>query len=690
MLKRTLHIITLCLVALLAAGCASVSTIDPPPVPANNPTPFPGFSFATLDLANGVVPLPNDLLRNAETGRVSFPGTGEPFDAINSLDGFSTSGPIIIPFTGLIVEESVNNDSIRLFDTTSGEQRALSFSVSDNGTNSTVIAFPVRALEPSRTHIVVITQGVISALSGTPILSDNPTNFTKETSPLVDGNGNSTSRLLTNEQAQALEPVRQGYQPIWAGAEQLVGTNRANIPLAFAFTTQTLYQDLPLARTAVLQANAGLVNRNPVIPTFPVAQGHGPGGGPLPTVPEFYNQFVPPPFNEAPIESIGSIWLGSVDAPVFRETTEDFWSSPPVQTGTQEVRFFLFLPDDGDPPFPTAIFQHGITRSKSDSFVLANAYNSQGLALIAIDLELHGDLQLPVIDPETGEPEINPDTGQIVRLPSGEGFINLGNLRAARDNIRQSVVNEYALTQAIVSGQSALAGGGNPLLAPIPPFFTGTSLGGMVGTLFLATEENVSRAVLNVPGARIFPLLITSPAFGPPVLEGLAANGVVQGTTQFAQFSLIAQTVIDDADPVNYGRKAIDGSLLARQGSQLLQQIALADQVILPERQYDLSIQLGTGQSDPAFSQVDAKNPIELLAQVLSPFVGPGMFEIPNAGHGALLNPADGPTVQVVTQVLAYLGLGTIIDPGFPALLDSLGRVTDEGELEDYRRAIRF
>lgn len=726
MLKRALHYLTLSLVGFLVFGCASTDTPDTPPVPQNNPTPAGRYTFPMLDLTNGVIPLPNDLLRDPATGKLAFPGTGEPFDSANSLDGFSTSGALIIPFNGTIKPETVTNDTLPVFNTTNGQKALMRYSVSDSASGSVVTAVPVVALEPATSYVVVLTSGIRSGHSDTAILSDNLINILKSTNSLVDGSGNSTDSRIDAPTAARLEPVRTGYQPIWAAAEKLTSTHRANIPLAFAFTTQTLFNVLPAIRTEVTTANRGLSNFNPAFPGnpaaefFPVAMGHdvnaggfsttapfndeAPGNGQnldftgfnLPTVERFLAQNLRPGL---PSGGIGRVHLGTVQAPVYRtDAINGFWSNPPVQTGTQTVSFVLFLPNSvqfpdsvknnfGIPasapnaPVPVVIFQHGITGNKFQSVALANALNAQGIAVIAIDLELHGDLAKPT---PSNDPTV-----------SGANFINLQVLRNSRDNIRQSVVNLYTLTHAITSGQTDIDGAGAPELgAPVVnpafpnPAFISISLGSIVGDVFVATEPNISRAVLNVGGARISNLLLTSETFGPRVIEGLAASGIEAGTSRFAQFFLIAQTVVDDADPVNYADRATAGTLRGGTPAQILQQVNTTDAVVPPAAQYDLANQHANGNA--IFSQVDSIAAQALIAQVVSPFNGIGMYEIPNAGHGALLDPTAGPTAAILTQAFAFLQTGSITNTGIRArgIVETFSDSAED--LANYANAIKF
>jgi|GEM_PF-1509814 len=721
MLKRVLHLMTLSLVGLLFVGCSNLDTSDNHPVPDLNniPDPFPQLTFPLLDLENRIIPLPNDLLRDPVTGMLNFPGTGEPFDAANSLDGFSTSGPIIIPFRGTVVPESVNNDTLPVFNSNTGQKVPMKYTVSGNDTGSVVTASPILALDPSTRYIVVISSGVTSALSNSPVVSDSVINLLKGSVALVDGEGNSVSPTLPNESAAALEQVRLGYQPLWQAAEQLTGTPRADIPLTFAFTTQTLFQALPAARQDVVGANLPAINLNPAFlegnpdaEFAPVAAGHD-GGENLSFagVPTIEGLFADPDLGipaGVPNANIGRIHIGAITAPVYRaDRAEGFWANPPAETGTQTVPFVLFLPNDvaipdlfraipGSPvgplvtpndPVPVVIFQHGITGSKMQAVALADAVNAQGAALIAIDLELHGDLKA---DPGADD---------------GDGFINLPNLRNSRDNIRQSVVNLYALNQAIVSGQTNIdappAGtipgdpGVGPELVPgsvVNPVYISLSLGSIVGELFHATEPNLGASALNVGGARITNLLLNSESFRGPVVEGLAANGVVEGTAQFAQFFLIAQAIVDDADPVNYADHAISGTLRGGEGAKILQQVYVTDSVVPPVAQYDLAVQHANGVSSPAFSQVDAIMPLP-VPQASTPFAGSGFYEVPGAGHGALLSPVFGPTAQIAGQALTYIGAAlaggapTIIDTGLHARQIPVELLQDN---TDYSRVVKY
>ncbi len=71
-----------------------------------------------------------------------------------------------------------------------------------------------------------------------------------------------------------------------------------------------------------------------------------------------------------------------------------------------------------------------------------------------------------------------------------------------------------------------------------------------------------------------------------------------------------------------------------------------------------------------------------------SPYAGPGFFEVPNAGHGALLDPTAGPTVGIVTQAITFLGTGNIVSGALRA--QQAPFVPAVEDLEVYRKAVSF
>ncbi|MEN1728541.1 MAG: lipase, partial [Pseudomonadota bacterium] len=147
---------------------------------------------------------------------------------------------------------------------------------------------------------------------------------------------------------------------------------------------------------------------------------------------------------------------------------------------------------------------------------------------------------------------------------SGAWFINLPSLLTSRDNNRQAQadLSILALNIPLID----LDGDGLGDIDGSNINFTGLSLGSINGIPFLAVEPTVNNAVLSVPGGGIAQLLNGSITFGPVVRGGLAAAGIEAGTADFEQFLLIAQSVLDSADPINWGANAsLTNSILLHQ-----------------------------------------------------------------------------------------------------------------------------
>lgn len=99
------------------------------------------------------------------------------------------------------------------------------------------------------------------------------------------------------------------------------------------------------------------------------------------------------------------------------------------------------------------IYQHGVTTAKENAYAFAKNLTAVGLAVIAIDLPLHGERSLDSTRSANSDPL---------------AYINLTYLAVARDNLRQSILDVLGLRAALTLSQ---------------PLFTGTRLSGInVGT----------------------------------------------------------------------------------------------------------------------------------------------------------------------------------------------------------------
>ncbi|MCA2492194.1 lipase, partial [Vibrio alginolyticus] len=229
------------------------------------------------------------------------------------------------------------------------------------------------------------------------------------------------------------------------------------------------------------------------------------------------------------------------------------------------------------------IYQHGITSAKENAYAFAFNMVQAGVAVIAIDLPLHGTRSLD---------EQRSANANVL------AYLNLSNLAVARDNLRQSVLDVLGLRASlVVSAQGGLLAGGplqgfNPMTGSQVKML-GHSLGGIVGTSAVAAANNTlgsptadalytfSAASIQNSGGQIGNLLLGSSDFGPQikhnlayaastdyksyadaqcaqlddkacyeVFEGLATPEQLAALSAgFSQFIYAAQTTLDTVDP---------------------------------------------------------------------------------------------------------------------------------------------
>ena len=268
--------------------------------------------------------------------------------------------------------------------------------------------------------------------------------------------------------------------------------------------------------------------------------------------------------------------------PLDSERVITKYSPVPKVKSLETVEFLLFTPNGSDPK-DIVIYQHGITSAKENAYTFAYNLAQAGLAVLAIDLPIHGTRSLDDM------------------RSANEGvlaYLNLSNLPVARDNVRQSVLDVMGLraslvvsSQANLLSQSPLKG--FDLTTGSQVKLLGHSLGGIVGATAVASSNRTlgsttadalysfSAAAIENSGGQISNLLLGSTYFGPQVKHNVALSGnakyadfatqncsglsdkicyktfednasaeqLASVTAAFQQFAYAAQTVLDTIDP---------------------------------------------------------------------------------------------------------------------------------------------
>ncbi len=694
-------------VVVALAGCGSSGNapraVDAGPATNDDGTVTTATVTARFDPSNGVVPLPNNLLFSGTTDlTLNIPvadptsASAGPTLALNALDGWSTTSNWVANFsTNLDASTVTTGGSVRVFEVSltqpaggvTGIERELTPGVeyvavvNDGASADDVVIVPLQPLDQLTSYMAVLTRA-ISDSAGNSATPDTTYFIAQRTAPLIDANGNSTDPLLSTATAQALEPLRQLVNAQEAAAASQ-GIDPANIVVSWVATTQSVTPVLSAVRsltqpqfsqlaptgltTAAIGAPGiadiyiGVMN----LPYYLDAPSANDPTAPLTTNWEANPGGYVPPFNQFGLDPTS--------------TNVTLYNPIPVTKSTQTVPVVLTLPNAGsgqvqpDSGWPVVIFQHGITRNRTDALAIADSMALAGFAVVSIDQPLHGIAS--EVDPATGTvvgPANNPfyientpfgaianertfDVDYIDNLTgapgpdgnidsSGAHTINLASLLTSRDNLRQASA-DLAVVAATVPTMD-INGDGVPDFDGSRTQFVGQSLGSIVGTAFLGADglsedPRVNSATLSVPGGGIVGLLLGSPTFAPRILAGLSAAGIEQGTADFNSFVFAAQTVLDSADPVNWGE-------FASLTKPILVQEVIGSGSSLPDQVIPNAVPGFPLSGTEPLIAVMGLDPITSTTQDSMGVRGVTRFI--SGDHGSLLSPAADPAVTAEMQ----------------------------------------
>ncbi len=674
-------------------GSNSPRAVDTPPATNNDGSPVTAIITARFAPADSVVPFPTNLLLSGTTDLtlnipvVNANNYGDPKVAMNALDGFSTVSPWTTTFSAPPRPSSLAaGTSVRVFQVSlsgpGGGVTGITTELLPNvdyvvalapsdASQRTLAIVPTKPLKQLTSYMVVLTNGIVDN-AGNDTTPDQTYFLAKRTSPLcVDGV--SQEPLLPAATACALEPVRQLTNSQEAAAAS-AGIAKNKIVLSWVATTQSITNVLGFVQSRTAETAPAA---SQLVPTGLTLAAMNPA---LPPIADVYigtidlPYYLGAPTAQAPTAPLTEFWHAAPGAyiPPFAgqlhpaSTFVTFANPLPVAASTQKVPVLMTLPNAASGKtkpaagWPIVIYQHGITRDRSDMFAVAGTLASQGFAVIAIDAPLHGitDPASPLnianspfaaagarertfnVDYVDAAGAAGPDG---VPDPSGTHFINLSSLLTSRDNIRQAVADLLVLARTIPSMRYS-TGGTDFDGARIS--FVGQSLGGIIGTVFMGIQPDVNTALLNVPGGGIARFLEASPSFGPRIRAGLAASaGLQPGTPDYDAFFGAAQTVIDSADPINFALPA-NASLLA--SKRLLLQEVVGSEGVLPDQVIPNSVAGAPLSGTEPLIRILGLDTITQTTQSATGIRGAVRFT--HGDHGSLLSPAASPAATAEMQ----------------------------------------
>jgi hypothetical protein len=239
---------------------------------------------------------------------------------------------------------------------------------------------------------------------------------------------------------------------------------------------------------------------------------------------------------------------------------------------------------------------------------IANSFASAGMVTVAIDAAKHGDRAFCTSGPASATSGCNGGAACTTALPPGAqgdaqppgtcgaagfvkkrldgsfvtdpttqdgiplvsgNFLVTANFFRTRDTMRQDLIDESQLIRALafvpagappqnhtvfdhIFAHAAATFATGMLIDPGTIYFSGQSLGAIQGTMDVATNPRISKAGFNVGGGTLVDIFTNAPAFAPATNALLAQLGIQPGTAKFLQFLVVAKTVLDPADPINF------------------------------------------------------------------------------------------------------------------------------------------
>ncbi|WP_456382480.1 hypothetical protein [Hydrogenimonas sp.] len=572
--------ISFALAGILLGGCGGSGTSD------NYETSDAAGGYVLFSSDTGNIPYPNDILMDPTTGKVHFdtnPGDRDYAvkSALNTLDGFSTTAPITVGIEGNLDIDSLQDRVLMIdIDPNHGIQPP-SFVATSTGKKIAIV--PTLPLQEANRYLVVLLKGIADT-TGKALEPDYVTSLILDSTPLLDENGDPTVVLdddptVNLEKVRTLEAIRQHTQRliaasqipadrilnIWSFKTQSIGRvaraiaeNGANDSYLGLRDTKATSKDMAMAFYAaqgdsekVAELNATMLGNAEVY------------AGILANVPYYLG--IPTPDNPT--------------APLTDAFTFENGSNMPVEKGRLTIPVLASIPNEAsgckqpENGWPVVIFQHGITRNRLDVLAISEALARICHAVVGIDLPLHGisDPNNPLYDKEHERtfnldfltqdenetilakvPDGKPDT-------SGIHYMNLTHLLTVRDNIRQSTSDYIALQNAIMTYREDAWGN---RFDPDRISYVGHSLGTIAPFGFFAYQDAaglfLDSVLLSVPGGGITDIMLHSETFGETVVNGLKEAGLEPGTEAFDAFLNAMQTVLDDADPLNYAIEAAE------------------------------------------------------------------------------------------------------------------------------------
>lgn len=652
-------------VVVLAAGCGE-GTENADPTDPGEPVPFRIAETGLTPL--GDIPWPSDLYLD-DSGHIGeVPGIGRLASAsstiangLRQIDGFGRASGAVF-FVDSDVDPASLPDS---WDEANAASASVFFVDVDPASPAfgtrypalgkflpslacvSVIPVPGIVLPPGVRHAAVLTRRVRTT-AGLPLVAD-----------------------AELERIAGLDSPVTAPERLYGDAlERLVETHAvrraAEVAALAVFTTSRRASDLPRLRAVLHEqpAPALLLDPDEAAPYTAAVFG-------VATTPSLDDWLGTPDVDEDGLEwpggdnaggvahdQIGAVASGAFVSPSFLDRGARRFVRDPVsgdyRLAEAEAKIPVTLVIPRRPPpaggYPVVIHGHGLSNHRGSMLGIANELARAGFAMIGIDDVLHGTRLTSTRDrvniyPGTWDgPDGIPDT---TPFPVSF-FAGFADFVTMTDNFRQTVLDQTSLVRLIRNPELDLVpladavGGFTPVLDPERIYWSGGSLGGIIGSTTLAVEPDIDAAALQVPGAGFLQFITTNSAELSPLVGGLATATLgVQGSEAIDEFhpvALLLATITEGGDPIAFAPHVFADPLLPeRTPPDVLVTYAPYDEVL------------------PNIATV------ALIRAFGLDLVSPNLFALPGVGSTAapvVANHGSGRTAAAVQYLPANHGLG--------------------------------
>jgi dienelactone hydrolase len=517
-----------------------------------------------MDQPSQRIPLPIDLMIDPTTGRVDVPAA--PWDSaveaeakgrLSELDGASLSGSQLFEFTAPLNAATITEANVKLYQLGASPVLVPATVELLLDKQHLVVTPKSGRLAEKTSYALVISKDVQDALGQPPAIMPIGHFLRSQTPVLVDGK--SQIHAIDDHDAVKLENSRQEL----VAALDTLGRDR--ILAAWPFTTMSVKEPLVTLR-----------NLSTALGTSP-----NPANVTKQTPTQALGEFL---IGIGSIFNVSSVYHGTIETANFMDPKLRTWRGDGGHA-IENVRFTMTMPKSTSTgPVPVVIFGHGLVTERRFVLAVGDALAAKGYAAISIDFPYHGSRTycakggpISVVDPSDGSlASLEPceagttcnDEGRcvdaqgngnhlamfpVISMPiaSGAMFLEIEHIANSKDHFQQALVDLGALDRALRLGnwQQHI---GRPI-DTTRIYYAGQSLGGIMGAVFLGTNPDIKRAVLNVPGANLVPMFDDSQFFSAQLDAFFTRQKVSRESFEGRRFITVAKWFMDKVDPQHYG-----------------------------------------------------------------------------------------------------------------------------------------